>query len=279
MRINKVGYIKSCILLAVIAMVVILPSIGIAGTSSTLKGIAFGMTQGRVFMLNLSDMTLKKMDTKIITKSHTTDIAYFPSSNRIVFFVWLEDKCYVREGCSHQVGVIDLNSGKVDYWNTSKIGLGMRILEGIQLSATDPNIVYGFFADRYEYEVPDNELEEYKKSIKIGAFDVCKNTWQQILAPLEKEMKDFPGNLDNISFLKEKSEIWQFLKIDNLISEKESYRILWADDDNILFMTGPDLKLGHIAAGHVIVDKVIDTKLFKDYDTKLFYPDSAAFIY
>ena len=270
-------------LLLLITVMSLLPTAGMADTYPKLKEIAFGTFRGEVLILNLSDMTLKKMATTQMTKSHITGMAFFPSCNKIVFFVWLADKCYVREGCSHQVGIIDLNSGKVDYWDTSKIGLGTRILEGIQLSATDTNVVYGFFADRYDYEVPDNELEEYRKSIKTGVFDVCKNTWRQSPVPSEKGIKDFPGNIDNLPFLKKKSEIWQYLKADNLISDTEYYHIFWADDNYVLFTSDMASKknvvLGHISAGHVIVDKIIDTKLFGDNGRILLKPDSAAFIY
>ena len=282
MKRNKI-FLSIRALLLLITVMSLLPNKGMADTIPKLKEIAFGTFRGEVLILNLSDMTLKKVATKQMTKSHTTSMAFFPSCNKIVFFVWLADKCYVREDCSHQVGVIDLNSRKVDYWDTSQVGLGMRILEGIQLSVNDTNVVYGLFADRYDYEVPDNEMEAYKKSIKTGAFDVCKNTWRQIPTPSEKEMKDFPGNLDNISFLKKNNEVWQSLKADNLISEKEDYHIIWADDNYILFASDrkskKNLVLGHIAAGHVIVDKIIDTKSFEDDGRILLNPDSAAFIY
>jgi hypothetical protein len=259
-----------------------LPSNGMASSVPTLKRIAFGMTKGRVFIFDLSSMTLNKMDTKLIPRSHTIDIAFFSSCNKVVYFVWLEDKCVVEENCSHEVGVLDLNSEKVVYWDTSQIGLGKRILEEMYLSSTNPNLVYGFFADKYDYEVVASELDSYKKSIKTGAFNVCKETWQQVAAPSEKETKIFTGQFDHPLFKNQKSKIRQYLKAANLISEKEHDRIIWADDNYVLFtsyrISRKNLVIGHIAAGHVIIDKTIDTEKY-NVDGSLLNPDSAVFIY
>lgn len=247
-----------------------------AGDRGELTSIAFGFRMGRVEVLQLSDLSVRKFQTHSGKTLVTVGMAYFQDADKLVFEV-------VGMADYHDVGIIDLSSGEVRYWEPSTIGLGNNILT-VALSSSLRDHIYGFFAEKSWQEVENSTKEEYENfenSIRTGVFNVANETWEEVPYSLAiSDLEPFFGHLHYPSTWGETHELlWQRLLAQQLLPQDEKRdALLWADEQYVLFRSGTELVLGSLEDDFIVVEKHIPKSIVQT-DGDILHPDSITFIY
>jgi hypothetical protein len=265
------GILKKTLLLVVVLLAI--HASAIAEKRAEIQDIAFGLRDGNVILLNINTLSVKTFKTKEIPNSFVVGIASFRECNKLVFDVFGTGQTGDRE-----VGIINLNNGQVSYWDVSKIDLGKKIVD-VALSRTDPAIVIGKFADRYSYQVPESAYKEFERTINIGLFNVCNDSWTPQSKQVQQNVKTFPGKIDHPLLRKKIKSIYDKLKATQLISKEETRdALIWGDENYIVFRSGGNLVIGRIEGDEIIISKSIDVKKTK-LNANILHPTSAVFVY
>lgn len=145
----------------------------IIAEQGTPTALALGLNEGKIASISLQDWKIKYYSALMSKSLQPIGIKYYSKTQKVVFVMFNYD---------YTIGLLDLKSDNVKYFNSLEFGIRGKIIDDIRMSKKNTNDeIFLLFSDKHLASmIHEKDLNSYFSMISVVNININQNSWKVI---------------------------------------------------------------------------------------------------